>query len=136
MICSIDLLPTIAHLTGSVLPDYPIDGKNVWPLISGEKDAGNPHDYYAFSIGPKLEAIMDGKGKWKLHLPHSYRHVLEPGREGRPGRTNHEKISLSLFDLENDPYEKHNVIEDHPEIAQKLQAFAKSHPQRLQEKQK
>jgi arylsulfatase A-like enzyme len=125
--CSIDLFPTLAHLTGAPLPDYAIDGKNVWPLMRGEKDAANPHEYYAFSIGTGLEAIMTGDGKWKLHLPHGYRDVVKAGNDGERGTTRTSKIELSLFNMESDPMEENNVLEAHPEIAERLQGYAEDH---------
>ncbi|MDZ7690877.1 MAG: sulfatase-like hydrolase/transferase [Balneolaceae bacterium] len=67
---SIDLMPTFAELTGSKLPDYKIDGKNVWDLIVGNPAAENPQDYYAFTNGSEFQGVMSGDGKWKLHVPH------------------------------------------------------------------
>ena len=69
---SIDLLPTIAHLSETPLPKLPIDGKNIWDLMTGVTQI-SPHDYYAFTTGPTLESMMSGSGRWKLHLPHNYR---------------------------------------------------------------
>jgi len=55
---TIDLLPTIAHLTGAELPREKIDGQNVWPLLSGESNAKNPHDvYYFYYSNNQLQAI-------------------------------------------------------------------------------
>ena len=125
--CSIDFFPTLAHLTGAELPDYEIDGKNVWPLMRGDEGANNPHDYYAFCIGKNLEAIMTGDGKWKLHLPHGYRDVVRAGNDGERGVTRTSKIELSLFSLEHDPLEEHNVITEHPEVAKRLQEYAAKH---------
>ena len=34
---TIDILPTIAWLTGSAHPEKTIDGKNIWPLLSGKR---------------------------------------------------------------------------------------------------
>ncbi len=45
---TIDLFPTIARLTGAKLPDHKIDGLDIWPLLSGEPRAKNPHDAYFF----------------------------------------------------------------------------------------
>ncbi|MBT8036286.1 MAG: sulfatase [Verrucomicrobiae bacterium] len=127
IIGSVDLLPTLAQLTHSPLPDNEIDGKNVWPLISGSKNAENPHDYYPVSSGRNFEAVISGDGRWKLHLPHKYRHVTEAGKDGMPGRTSRLKIELSLFDLNNDPDESINLIKKHPDIAAKLKAYAENH---------
>ena len=124
---SIDLLPTLACLTGAPLPGHEIDGRNVWPLIAGRTDAADPHDYFPFSTGNRFEAVISGDGKWKLHLPHDYRHVDEPGKEGMPGRTSRSHIERSLFDLARDPYETNNVIDAHPGVASELMRYAEHH---------
>jgi|GEM_PF-6151761 len=130
---SIDLLPTLAYLTQTSLPKNEIDGKNAWPLISGHKDAKNRHDYYPFSIENKFEGVISGDGRWKLHMPHKYKHVLEPGKDGMPGDKNWPMIKLSLFDLENDPSESNNLINKFPDIAAKLKGYAARHKKRFYE---
>jgi arylsulfatase A-like enzyme len=128
---TIDLLPTLCELADVPLPEDEIDGKNVWDLIRGKAGAVNPHDYYAFSTNRNLESVMSGDGRWKLHLPHSYRHLLRAGVDGAPGEYITKEIDLSLFDLHNDPYEETNVIDNYPEIAAKLQRYAQSHKERF-----
>ncbi len=66
-------------------------------------------------------------GRWKLHFPHHYRTLTggEPGHGGMPGRYDHgAKIELSLFDLEADPSESHDVHEQHPEVVAHLTKLA------------
>jgi arylsulfatase A len=125
--CSIDFLPTFAKLAGCELPGNPIDGKNVYEIIVGNKDAANPHAYYPFSTGGTFEGIISGDGRWKMHLPHQYRTLVTPGKDGKPGKYVTKDIELSLFDLEADPFEKKNVIEDHPEVASRLKDLAETH---------
>lgn len=125
--CTIDMLPTLAHLAGAKVPDYPIDGKDVWDLISGKPGATNPHEYYAFSTGHNFEAVMTGDGKWKLHVPHPYRTLVRAGNDGAPGEYRETEIGLSLYDMKNDPYEKKNVLEAYPAIARRLEAYAAEH---------
>jgi len=126
-ICTIDLLPTIAKLAGADLPENQIDGKNVWPIIAGRQNAKNPNEYYPFSTGRTFEGLITADGKWKLHLPHNYRTLVTPGKDGAAGKYRQQKIELSLFDMENDPLETTNVIDKHPEIAAKLKAYAEKH---------
>ncbi|MCC5941059.1 MAG: sulfatase-like hydrolase/transferase [Balneolaceae bacterium] len=124
---SIDLMPTVAGLTGADLPDYEIDGKDVWDLIAGIPDAVNPQDYYAFAFVNDFHGVMSGDGKWKLHLPHNYRTSPVGGRDGQPGIYQHADIELSLYDMVHDPHEKVNVIDEYPEIARQLIEFANEH---------
>ncbi|WP_045033759.1 sulfatase family protein [Draconibacterium sediminis] len=130
---TIDLLPTLCEVANIPLPETEIDGKNVWDIISGKPDATNPHDYYAFTNDKQFQAVMSGDGKWKLHLPHSYRTMTDiKGKDGMPGKYDYSaKIELSLFDMENDPYETTNVILEHPEIADDLLGYAEIHKKKF-----
>ena len=62
-------------------------------------------------------------GKWKLHLPHPYRHLAEAGNDGKPGRDVTERTELALYDLDNDPRESKNVAEQHPTIVKQLMTY-------------
>ncbi|MBZ5581948.1 MAG: sulfatase [Acidobacteriia bacterium] len=124
MFCSVDLLPTIARLTGAPPPRNAIDGLNVWDLIRGQRGAANPHTFYPFSTGRTLEGVFSADGRWKLHLPHPYQSLVEAGRDGNPGKYRQARIELSLFDMEADPLETTNVIERYPEVATRLQGCA------------
>ncbi len=125
--CSTDLLPSLCHATGANLPKNTIDGKNVWSIITEKDDAKNPHAYYPISTVRQFEGVLSSDGRWKLHLPHSYAHLVKPGANGKAGSHETRKIALSLFDLKNDPGETTNVIEHHPEIADRLKRLAKGH---------
>jgi arylsulfatase A len=124
---TIDLLPTLASLTGSPLPVNSIDGKDVWNIITGKPDAANPHDYYAISLGGQLQAVISSDGQWKLHLPHPYQTLNEGGRDGMPGRYRQEQMEAALYNLFHDPQEKANVISRFPEVAEELMQFARQH---------
>jgi arylsulfatase A len=125
--CTVDILPTLAHLAGARLPKNPIDGKNVWDLIAGKVGARNPHDYYPFCTGPTFEGLISGDGRWKLHVPHSYRTLVEAGNDGKPGKYRQAQIGLSLFDMEADPNETTNVIDKYPEVAARMKGYAEQH---------
>jgi arylsulfatase A len=125
--CTIDILPTLAHLVGAKLPENPVDGKNVWDLIVDKPGAENPNVYYPFSTGPNFEGVISGDGRWKLHLPHSYRTLVVAGRDGRPGRYENRQIELSLFDMKADPNETTNVLDKYPQVAARLKELALGH---------
>ena len=128
--CSLDILPTFAALAGASLPNE-VDGKNVWDLLVDRKGARNPNTYYPFSNGNEFQGLITGDGRWKLHLPHRYRTLASPGKAGIPGKYSQSTIELSLFDMENDPNETTNVIEENPSIAARLQALARFHADRF-----
>ena len=125
--CSVDFLPTFAKLVEADLPDYSIDGVDVWDIVTCQPDATNSHVYYPVSTARNFDGVVSGDGKWKLHLPHGYRTLAEAGNDGEPGRYDTAHIELSLFDMENDPYETTNVIDEYPEVAQELRALAEKH---------
>jgi arylsulfatase A-like enzyme len=131
MFCTIDILPTLAHLAGAEPPENPIDGKNVWDIIVARPGAKNPNEYYPFSTGENFEGVISGDGKWKLHLPHEYRTLAEAGKDGMAGKYRQEKIELSLFDMEKDPYETANVLGEQPEVAKRLRDCAEQHRQKF-----
>jgi arylsulfatase A-like enzyme len=129
--CSIDLLPTMAHLAGAALPQNPIDGHNVWDLITGKPGAANANVYYPFSTAARFEGLITGDGRWKLHLPHPYRWLIRSGNDGAAGKYSQREIELSLFDMENDPFEITNVLREYPEVAARMTSLADEHKRKF-----
>jgi arylsulfatase A-like enzyme len=128
---SIDLLPTLAYLMEIPLPDtLNLDGRNVWEWITEVEGAENPQTYYELTNGVNFEGIMTGDGQWKLHIPHAYRTLDYPGKDGYPGKYVQAVIPLSLFDMSHDPLETTNVITEHPEIADSLINMARAHQEK------
>lgn len=130
---TVDLLPTLCFLAGIPLPENEIDGQNVWELITGSEGAKNPHDYYAFSNNRNFEGILSGDGKWKLHLPHAYRTLGSPGKDGQAGKYLQSTIDTALFNMETDPYESTNVLAEYPDVAAELIRLAEAHKSRFYE---
>jgi arylsulfatase A-like enzyme len=122
MATSMDLLPTLARLIGAPLPQRHIDGLDIWPLISVVPNATTPHEAFYYYDVWKLDAVRSGQ--WKLQLPHKYFSVVEPGSGGLPGQSAWKYTGLSLYDLEHDPGEQHDVALEHPEIVNNLVQLA------------
>ncbi|PYK62109.1 MAG: arylsulfatase [Verrucomicrobia bacterium] len=120
---TMDLLPTFAKLAGAEVPrDRIIDGKDIWPLMSGQPGAKSPHEAYFYYWAKHLQAVRSGK--WKLHLTHDYDHPDPPGHDGKPGKYAKREIGLALFDLETDVSETNNLAAQHPDLVARLQALA------------
>ena len=119
---TIDLLPTIARLTGGALSTNQIDGLDIWPLLSEPKKAKSPHEAYWFYWGNELHAIRSGP--WKLHFPHEYVKPVPPGNGGQPGKMTKPKTELALFNLDADPGETRNIAEGRPDVVALLEAYA------------
>lgn len=128
MLMTIDLLPTLASVIGATLPDHPIDGKNVWPVLTGATGAENPHDFYAYYYNQnELQAVTSGDGRWKLVLPHTYRTLgSEPApKGGKPVKYRKREVTEpELYDLKSDPSESENIASKHADVVAKLQADA------------
>lgn len=120
---TIDLLPTLVKLAGAKLPsDRVIDGRDLWPLLAGDRKAKSPHDALYFYWGEELHAVRSGA--WKLHLPHPYKEVIEPANDGKAGRAHQIKTDLTLYNLEQDTVEAKNVAAKHPDVVRRLPAIA------------
>jgi arylsulfatase A len=128
MLMTIDLLPTIARLVNAELPRHRIDGLDVWPLLSGEPGATNPHDAYVYYYEQnELQAVVSGDGRWKLQLPHTYRSLSgNPGGHGGvPAKYQQIKINQpELFDLASDLGETNDIAARNPVIVKRLLAIA------------
>jgi len=120
---TIDLLPTIASLTGARLPAKTIDGVDLTALLEGQADAAPRRDY-AYYYDERLAAVR--RDAWKLVLPHEYRSYLgvEPGRDGFPGPYAKGTCGQELYDLAHDPGETRDVAAEHPDIVGELEALA------------
>ncbi len=112
--CStIDYFPTIANLTGykfATKDKRPIDGMDLMPVILGKVEKRSTSLFFGYR---RLHGDIDGQaiisGDFKLL------------REAKPnGR-------IRLYDLANDPYEKHGLAETQPErlreLMQRMQAI-------------
>lgn len=127
-IMTIDLLPTLARLTGATLPVKTIDGLDIWPILSRAPGAKNPHEGYGIWYAQnELQAVVSGDGRWKLVLSHRYRTLAgrAGGRDGTPAKYENTDLgSPQLFELSRDLGETTDVATAHPEIVQRLLGFA------------
>lgn len=108
---SMDLHATILQLTGANPPQKELDGKNIWPLLT--QQGSSPHQYFYYFGGRNLDAIRDDQWKLRVSVPTDN----WGDREDNAGN----EVTTALFDLKNDPFERFNVAEDHPEVVNRLQ---------------
>jgi len=120
---TIDILPTIAHLTGAQLPEHKIDGLNIWPLMAGEEDAVSPHEAFYFYWMYNLHAVRSGD--WKMHFPHKYRTMAgrPGGTDGMPEVYSHDSIGYALYNLREDIGEINDLSVEFPEKLEELRVL-------------
>ena len=109
-VTAMDLFTTFAHISGAKIPiDRVIDGKNILPLMKGEKGAKSPHTaVYGFKAKGGLMSVR--YKDWKLVMSTQY------------GADNSE--SPELYDLTKDIGEATNVADAHPKIVDEILKMA------------
>lgn len=120
---NIDLYPTILSLAGVSLPkDRIVDGRNILDLIAG-REHQTPHEALFFYHFDQLEGIRVGQWKYFRRLnryvwPIPLDAAPIPDKLGRSQLGNRWPL---LYNLPIDPGESYNVIDTHPEVAEKLE---------------
>jgi arylsulfatase A-like enzyme len=145
-----DMLPTFCELAGQPLPNRPLDGISLKPLIDGEmQERRSPIFFWSFNTGraftrdskpytdlklqegttPLVKMMADKYTRTfrNFHYPEiserdfgGARTVLDNRYKLVVDAQSGEKSTFELFDLTNDPAEKQNLIESHKQIAEKM----------------
>ena len=122
---NIDILPTIAEITESDLPQQTIDGKSVWDIWCGESTT-SPHEaYFYYYHVNELHGVR--YNNWKMYFPHKYRTLngRPGGKDGFPANYEYNTMEqIELYDLSNDISETINVVAEHPDIVEKIKSLA------------
>ena len=112
---TIDLLPTFAGLAGTSAPsDRTIDGKDIWPILSGQPQARSPHEAFYYYQMDQLQAIRSGP--WKLFVAMD----AKKRNWGKPEPAQ----PLKLFNLATDIHEDNNLATAKPDVVKRLLALA------------
>ena len=124
-IMAIDWMPTFANITRSKLSQNKIDGKDIWPLLSGEVDQ-SPHEklYFYYRVN-ELHSIR--MNNWKIQFSRTYRSLngKAGGKDGIPVKYEMNLIDKNeLYNLKDDPQERIDVYGKFPEIAKKMEELA------------
>ena len=109
---TMDLHATILNLAGATTPPNPLDGKDLWPLLT--EGAASPHDYHHYFRGSRLEAVRDAAWKLRIAVPAS--DWTSPELQ-----TGNEPVQLELFSMIDDPYEQFDLSAEQPEVLERLQ---------------
>jgi arylsulfatase A len=119
LVGTIDVLPTIAALTGKKLPaGRKIDGLDASALLRDSNAKSPRNEFLHYTSQGALEGIR--QGKWKLLVKQK-----RQARRGK-GKTKGKKSStppapeIYLFDLHKDLGEQTNLAESNPKIVKTL----------------
>jgi arylsulfatase A-like enzyme len=107
---AVDVLPTLAHITGQPIPDW-TEGRVLPPFVDPSPErslysveaSDSPEDG---PLGPA--SVMMMKGKYKLTCYFGYKELTGVGP------------LFELYDLENDPLELHDLYREDSSIAREL----------------
>jgi len=102
LVSAVDFAPTFLALLG--VEEHPqMEGDNFWKLATGEADSLHERVFIQFR---NFAAVRDSR--W-----HYFQHTKGQNRGKGP----------CLYDLENDPGERVNVGEEHPEVVAKMRGY-------------
>ena len=117
LVCTIDLAASLAALAEQPLPDDAcLDSFNVLGALLGENDAKG-RDHLVQQDNGSSGTYGLRVGQWKLHRydKKTARNVVVETQ-----LANTKAPPFQLFNLSDDPAEKTNVIDEHPEVADRL----------------
>jgi arylsulfatase A-like enzyme len=117
MASEMDVLPTLVGLAGGRVPqDRVVDGKDIWPLLSG-KSQRSPHEALYYFKGNRLEAVRSGP--WKLAIVRQ----IEDGVDKAPEKP--APFTPALYNLDQDIGETTDVAARHPDVVERLQGLVR-----------
>jgi arylsulfatase len=110
MATTMDLLPTLAGLSGVALPPNPVDGVDIWPLMTGSGEIRR--DIFLYFDTRHLQGAR--LGRWKLHVSRYNSFAWTPDPPG--GRLNLPLPRPELYDVVADPSESCDVASYYPDV--------------------
>lgn len=103
-VCSVDFFPTICQAAAAPLPDRPVDGESILPLLTQSGSLRREALFWHFPHYRGRDVVpysIIRQGRWKLIKYY----------QGKP---------FELFDLENDLSERQDLSGEHPELVEEL----------------
>ena len=115
MATGLDLLPTLASLCGAPLPANPIDGVDIWPLLTGAREDVE-RDAFLYFDSVYLQCAR--MGRWKLHVSRYNTEAWSPAPA--QGRRNLPLARPELYDLARDPQESYDCAAANPQVVAQI----------------
>jgi arylsulfatase A-like enzyme len=113
---ALDLFPTIANLTGAGRPSNPLDGSDIWNLLTGYGSEQTRELFLYFDFHNVQCARL---GAWKLHVARYNAPLWAPRPE--KGIANL-PLRPELYHMPTDPKESYDVADENPEIVADIRA--------------
>ena len=118
IVSAMDIVPTVAGLCGiSALPK-PVDGIDLWPLLSGAVKAVERPEVLLYFDNVNLQCAR--WKQWKLHLARYNNVTYSPAPVG--GRKSFPLVAAELYNLSEDPAESYDVAEENPGVVKEMLA--------------
>jgi arylsulfatase A len=112
-----DILPTLSRLCQVAPPSKPLDGIDIWPLLSGKEQE---LDREALLYFDNVHLQCARWKQWKLHVARYNSVAYSPAPAG--GRVNLPLKSPELYDLLRDPDESYDVAAEQPQVVAEIQS--------------
>ncbi len=112
---TMDVLPTVGKLCGATLPGQPLDGIDIWPLLSARQPRLERELLLYFDDIYLQCARLD---HYKLHVARYNSAAYSPAPAG--GRKNLPLARPELYDLRTDPEEGYDIAPENPEIVARI----------------
>jgi arylsulfatase len=114
---TMDILPTVARLSGARLPAKPLDGIDIWPLLSGQASQLD-REVFLYFDGTELQCARLGRHKLHMSRYNTFTHGPQPAG----GRINRWLPNPELYDVVAAPDESYDVAPEHPELVKEILA--------------
>ena len=114
---NLDILPTLAALSDAKLPEKPVDGINIWKILSNEKK-DTERDVMLYFSGDDWNVYCGRLDHWKLRFAehNTPPYDLNPVQ----GRHTYRLAHPELYDLSDDPMESYDVAQENPQLVQQI----------------
>jgi arylsulfatase len=128
----LDILPTVTRLCGAALPSKPLDGIDIWPLLTGRQESIEREALLYFD---NWDLQCARWMNWKLHIARHNTAAYTPAPPG--GRLSFTLARPELYNLASDPDESYDVAPQNPkvveEILRRINSLLPTFPQPVQQ---
>jgi arylsulfatase len=111
-----DLLPTVAGLCKGERPKYPLDGRDIWTLLSCQQTAVEREALLSFE-GWNIQCAR--WKQWKLYIARGNTPMFMPTPS--QGRINYALRNPELYNLVDDPKESYDCAVKYPDVVATIQ---------------